>query len=114
MFITKGQDAVGQVAPGGHQFIVVPGYEFRPIPIRVMRFRHVDGQVIAQGIRVIAGQSIPAPDRPVADAGDFLAFQVHELVGRYIVGQGKRPFFFGKDLQEFSSSAHQFAGQSEV
>ena len=107
VLVAEGQHPVGQVAPGGDQFVVVPGDEFRPIPVGILVFGHVDGQVVAQGIRVVAGQGIAAPDGPVAAAGDLLAFQVHELVGRHIVGQGQSALFLGKDLQELLAGAHQ-------
>ena len=89
MLVGKGQHPVGQVAPGGDQLVVVAVDEIIPIPIGVLALGHIGGQVVAQRIRVVAGEEIQPPHRPIAAAGDFLAFQVHELVGGHIVGQGQ-------------------------
>ncbi len=111
IFIAKCQHAVGQVAPGGNQFAVVARNELFPVPIAVFRFGHVDGQVVAQRVGVVARQKIAAPDGPVARAADLLPFQVHELVGGHIIRQRQRhTCFTAKNFDKLFARAHQFGG----
>ena len=110
ILVTERQHAVREVAPGRHQFVVVARHELRPIPIAVLALGHVDGQVIAQGIRVEAGQRVASPDRPVARAADLLAFEIHELIGGHIIRQDQRDFFARENFHERASDAHQLSG----
>ncbi len=109
MFVGKGKHTVSQVAPGGDQFVIVAVIELVPVPIRIARFRHDHGQVVAQRIRVVTGEEIQAPNRPIAAAGDLLSFQVEEFIGRYVVGQHERRLFFtAKFLVKCAVRSQQF------
>jgi len=58
-----------------------------PIEVAVGTFREGRSGVIADRIPLGNAPNIRQPDRPVAALGELVAFDVHELVGRYIVGQ---------------------------
>ena len=80
-----------QVPIGGYQLVVVAAHELRPGEIRVAGLRHVDGEIIAKGIGVIALQIVGEPDSPVAARRKLAVLQTQELVGGNIIGQIKSP-----------------------
>ncbi len=78
---------IGQVAPGGHQFVVVAADEIRPCKVAVARLGQDRGHIESDGVRIVALQDVRQPDRPIAALAELGAVDVHELVGRDVVGQ---------------------------
>ncbi len=84
---------MGQVAPDGHQFVVVAVHEAIPGEVGVLTLGGDDGQIIPQRVGVVALQVIGQPDGPIAAGGHLLPLQGHELVGHHVVGQVERRRF---------------------
>ena len=85
--VGEAQHAVGQVAPGGHQLVVVAAQELLPGEVDVLRLGGVDGQHVAQRVGIVAAEVVGQLDHPAATGGEFLALHVQEFVGRHVVGQ---------------------------
>ncbi len=87
MLVGKGEHPVGQVAPGGQQLVVVAADELPPGKVGVASFRHRCGDVVADGVGVVAVENIRQPDSPVAALAELCPLDVHALVGRHVVGE---------------------------
>jgi hypothetical protein len=75
-------------------------------------FGHIGRQVVAQRVGIVAGQEVTAPTRPNCGCRRSSAFQVHELIGRHVVGQVQAlPGFAFEQLAKSLSGAEQLAGQ---
>ena len=85
--IGESEHTIDEVAVGGNQLIVVAADKLVPAEVGVAGFRHVDGQHVAQWVRVVAVQVIRDPQRPVLAGGKLAVFQAEKLIGRHVVGE---------------------------
>ncbi len=84
--IGEGQCPVCQIAPRGDQFVVVAAHESSPGEIRITGLWSVAGQIVAQGIGLVAIEEVVEADEPVAALGELPPLQVQILVGWHVVG----------------------------
>ena len=59
----QGEHSVDKIAIIGIQFGVYLRYKIRPIKVGVAEFRHDDGKVISEGVRMIAFKKRREPNR---------------------------------------------------
>ncbi len=85
--VGEAQHAVGQVAPGGHQFVVVATQELLPGEVHILRIGGVDGQHVAQRVGIVAAEEVRDGYAPTAAGGELLPCHHQELVRRHVIGQ---------------------------
>src|SRR5699024_5383203 len=86
-----GHGTVDQVAPGGHQFVVVAPYELGPREIGVVGLGAGGHDEVPQRIGRVAFQEVPYVDHHAAGGGELLSLHGEELTGDHLGGHVQFP-----------------------
>ncbi len=64
--VGEGEDAMGQIAPGGQQLVIIATPEIIPGEVGVPSLRGVDRQVITERVGIVPAQVVGEPHGPVS------------------------------------------------
>ncbi len=80
MFLSKGEDAIGEVAQDVIELGIDLLLEVFEAEVGILSLRRICREIVSEIFTIEILHELIHPDRPIAAGGDLLAFEVHEFI----------------------------------